>query len=184
MTTPHLSEQEIYSLERPVQNLLIYYALTSLLLGPFFFLLLLPLYFRYITLRYRFDEEGVSMRWGIFFRRETNLTYSRIQDIHLMSNFLERWLGLARIKIQTASGSSQAEMTIEGIEAFEDLRNFLYTRMRGSRSEARPSRGSAGGGGELSSENLTELTHTLREVARELRALRQTGGGPAGGVGR
>ena len=178
MTTPHLSEQEIYALERPVPNLLIYYVLTSFLLGPFFFILLIPLYFRYITLRYRFDEEGVSMRWGILFRRETNLTYSRIQDIHLMSNFLERWMGLARIKIQTASGSSQAEMTIEGIEAFEDLRDFLYTRMRGSRAEGGASRRGSGGGGELSEEHLAELTHTLKEVARELRAMRQTGGGP------
>ena len=51
-----------------------------------------------------FDEEGISVRWGILFRREINLTYARIQDIHLRSNFIERWLNLARIEVQTASG--------------------------------------------------------------------------------
>ncbi len=102
------------------------------MLGPLFFILLIPLYFRYHTLRYRFDEEGISMRWGILFRREINLTYARIQDIHLRSNFVERWLNLARIEVQTASGSSGAEMTLEGLLEFEAIRDYLYARMRGS----------------------------------------------------
>jgi putative membrane protein len=47
------------------------------------------------------------MRWGILFRREISLTYARIQDIQLSSNLVERWLGLAKIQLQTASGSSR-----------------------------------------------------------------------------
>jgi putative membrane protein len=58
-------------------------------------------------MRYRFDTDGIHMRWGIVFRREVLLNYSRIQDIHLRSNLIERWLGLARIEIQTASGSAK-----------------------------------------------------------------------------
>ena len=73
------------------------------------------------------------MGWGILFRREINLTYSRIQDIHLVSNIVERWLGLARIQIQTASGSAKAEMTLAGLLQFERVRDFLYSRMRGAR---------------------------------------------------
>jgi putative membrane protein len=46
---------------------------------------------------------------------------------------VERWLGLARVQIQTASGSSTAEMTIEGLQEFEQVRDFLYSRMRGAR---------------------------------------------------
>lgn len=118
---------------RPHSHLLVYYALTSLVLGPFLPALLLPRYFRYHTLRYDFDGEGVTMRWGILFRRETSLTYARVQDIHLVSNFVERWLGLARIQVQTASGSAGAEMTIEGRKDFEGIRDFLYSRMRGAR---------------------------------------------------
>ena len=64
--------------------------------GAFLFVLL-PLYFRYHTMRYAFDEEGVHMRWGILFRKEINLTYARIQDIHITSGPLQRWLGLANV---------------------------------------------------------------------------------------
>lgn len=171
---PQLTEQEIYALERPISNLMVYYVLMSLLLGPFFFFMLIPLYFRYITLRYRFDEEGVHMRWGILFRRQINLTYTRIQDIHLMSNVVERWLGLARIKIQTASGSSQAEMTIEGIEASGELRDFLYARMRGTRSEAGAGKvvPASSTGTDLIGTTMAELTRTLQAVAAEVRELR------------
>ena len=102
-------------IERPHPNLMTYYALSSLLAGPFFFVPLVYLYFRYHTMRYRFDADGVKMSWGILFRREVSLTYARVQDIHLTSNLVERWLGLAEVKLSTASGSASAEMTIEGL---------------------------------------------------------------------
>ena len=128
-----VSTEEIFAIERPDSSLMTYYILSSFVAGPFFPFVAVPLYFRYHTMRYSFSEEGVSMRWGVLFRKEINLTFARIQDIHLTSNFLERWLGLARIQIQTASGSSKAEMTIEGIRNFRSLRDFLYSRMRGAR---------------------------------------------------
>ena len=172
-----LDDPQIYALERPEPSLLKYYGLMSLLGGPFFFLILLPLYFRYQTLRYRFDKEGVSMRWGVLFRREINLTYARIQDIHLENNVVERWLGLARIKIQTASGSSKAEMTIEGIEDFEVLRDFLYSRMRGHRKPTRPADTTVGsalpGSAGIDAQGMAALTATLRAVVDEVRDLRR-----------
>lgn len=115
--------------------LLTYYALVSLASTVAFPFVFLPLYFRYHSLRFRFDEEGISLSWGILFRREINLTYRRIQDIHLTRNILQRWMGLATVEIQTASGSASAEMTIEGVLQAEELRDFLYTKMRGARGE-------------------------------------------------
>ena len=79
------------------------------------------------------------MRWGLLFKKEVNLTYSRIQDIHLTSGVIQRSLGLADISTQTASGSAEAEMTIEGITYCGELRDFLYSKMRG----AKPSKASA-----------------------------------------
>lgn len=117
---------------RPDPRLMRYYVLVSLLSGPFFPLVLLPLYFKYETLEYRFDQEGVGMRWGILFRREVYLTYRRIQDIHLTRNLVQRWLGLATVSVQTASGSALPEMAIEGIPQAEALRDFFYSKMRGA----------------------------------------------------
>lgn len=74
------------------------------------------------------------MRWGILFRKEVYLTYRRLQDIHLTRNVLQRWMGLAKISLQTASGSSQAEMVVEGVLQAEELRDYLYSQMRGARN--------------------------------------------------
>lgn len=155
-----------------------YYLLTCVLTGPLFPILIVPAFFRYHTLRYRFDADGISMRWGILFRREINLTYTRIQDIHLTSNIVERWLGLARIQIQTASGSASAEMTLEGLESYETVRDFLYARMRGHHEDVLPApapvalEGAAAPGVR---EALVEAAQSLRQAAADLRAMRQGG---------
>ena len=129
---------EPYGITRPAPVLMTYYALVALLTGPLFPITLLPMYFKYITLRYHFDEKGISMSWGILWRREVLLTYRRIQDIHLTRNIVQRWLGLASVSVQTASGSASAEMTLEGILEAEPLRDFLYAQMRGARGLSTP----------------------------------------------
>lgn len=160
----------VLRIERPHPNLMWYYALASLLAGPFFFIPLVPLYFRYHTMRYRFDADGVKMSWGILFRREVSLTYARVQDIHLTSNLVERWLGLAEVKLSTASGSASAEMTIEGIREFELVRDFLYAKMRGGRDKTAAARAPAPPG-ELDG-GLEAVAAALRQVSDDLRAVR------------
>src|SRR6476661_7452646 len=120
---------EISAIEVPSPQLLKYYLLQAIATNVAFPFTLLLLYFRYHTMRYRFDAEGIHMRWGIIMRHEIMLNYSRIQDIQLQSNVIERWLGLARIEIQTASGGSSSDMTLEGIPDYEAMREFLYSRM-------------------------------------------------------
>src|SRR6478609_10740940 len=123
----------IAAIERPRPQLWKYYVLQAIASNVAFPITIVLLYFRYHTMRYRFDAEGIHMRWGIIMRREVMLNYSRIQDIQLRANFVERWLGLARIEIQTASGSAGAQMTLEGLLNFVEVRDFLYSRMRGAR---------------------------------------------------
>jgi uncharacterized protein len=154
---------------------------------------ILPLYFKYHTLKYRFDDDGILMSWGILWRREINLTYRRIQDIHVNRGLVQRYLGLASVAIQTASGSSSAEMTIEGIRNPEGLRDFLYQRMRGARGDVQDAittavqhnaDGAAMGNAPPSSsadETLTLLV-AIRDELRQLRTqltTRPTGGGGA-----
>jgi putative membrane protein len=159
---------ELRNIQRPHSKLLLYYALTSLVLGPLFPILLVPRYFRYHTLRYDFGDDGISMRWGLLFGREVHLTYPRIQDIHLRSNVIERWLGLGRLLIQTASGSSKAEMTIEGVLEFEELRDFIYERMRDAGDAGKADAVSTAANG-----SAQDLTGVLQSVAGELREIRK-----------
>jgi putative membrane protein len=150
---------DIEAIERPRESLMTYYVLKAIAANVAFPFVFPYLFFRYHTMRYRFDIDGIHMRWGIIFRREVLLNYSRIQDIHLLSNVIERWLGLARIEIETASGAASANMTLEGMEDPERMRDFLYSRMRGAREEK------AGGAAD-------PLATVLHEIAGELRQIR------------
>ena len=120
---------------RPDPALNRYYLLVSLS-GLFFFpLIYIPAYIKYATLQYEFGADGVSMKWGLIFRHEVYLAYRRIQDIHVTKNIVQRWMGLATVAVQTASGSARPEMTIDGILEAEALRDFLYLNMRGAKGE-------------------------------------------------
>ncbi len=175
-------EDAVLAITRPDAKLMKYYFLTAIVSGPAFPIVLTILYFRYHTMRYKFTDEGVTMRWGILFRKEINLTFARIQDIHLVSNFAERWLGLAKIAIQTASGSAAAEMTIEGVLEYEALRNFLYTRMRGAKGLVQPSVEARTDAAPHQAphqalhqvDGMSDVASTLKEAVAELKALRLT----------
>ena len=141
-TTGHFDPSTI---TRPDPKLMTYYFILALGALPAFPVALLGLYVKYRTMRFRFDDEGVWRSQGFLWRREVNVAYRRIQDIHLTSGLVQRWLGLATVGIQTAAGSATPEVTIEGVLEAEALRDFLYTKMRGVR----------------------DGSHTAREVTRQ-----------------
>ena len=176
---------EIRQLSRPDPALWKYYIIQAIFTGPGIIASLPYLYFRYHTLHYRFDEEGIHMKVGILFRREVNLTYARIQDIHLRSNLLQRWLGLANVQVQTASGSSGPELTIEGFKQFEVIRDFLYTRMRGYESHKAPAQTELQPGGPQPHQSgaagdADEVLSLLAGIRDELRRTRELVEGRAG----
>jgi putative membrane protein len=179
--------QQIMSLERPHPALWTYYVICSLFTGPAIFITLPYLYFRYHTLRYRFDEEGIHMKVGILFRREVNLTYARIQDIHLRSGVIQRWLGLANVQIQTASGFAGAELVIEGFKEYDAIRDFLYTRMRGYQTRNIPASANPTAGRSSSAfsaakgdAEVVSLLLNIRDELRRTRELLERPARPAG----
>lgn len=131
LTAPSKQPFDPATITRPDPRLMTYYLINAAFTLVFFPITIIPLWIRYHTLRYRFDAEGVGMSVGILFKREVYLTYRRIQDIHVSRGIIQRWLGLATVAVQTASGSSMPEMTIEGVADPDGLRDWLYTKMRG-----------------------------------------------------
>jgi uncharacterized membrane protein YdbT with pleckstrin-like domain len=172
-----VDEAAILAIERPHPNLLKLYFLQALVTFFAFPLVFTLLYFKYHTLRYRFDDEGISAKWGILFRREIYLTYRRIQDIHVNRNLFERWLGIGKVDVQTASGSASAELVIEGMEDYEAVRDFLYSRMRGAKGLAEPRAESAGStrpsGEAAAAHGEEELIALLRQIRDELEGARR-----------
>jgi putative membrane protein len=161
-------DAEIRAIERPHPNLMKMYFLQAVAALFLFPVVLLPLFFRFHTLRYRFDDEGISASWGILFRREIYLTYRRIQDIHVSRNLFERWLGIGKVEVQTASGSSSAEHVLEGMERYDAVRDYLYARMRGTKEERRGSAppdatGAPAAEGASADGELVALLHGIRD---------------------
>jgi uncharacterized membrane protein YdbT with pleckstrin-like domain len=172
------------SITRPEPALMTYYAITAAMTFIGFPFVVVPMYFKYHTLRYRFDDKGIAMTYGILFRREIYLTYRRIQDIHVTRNIIQRWLGLASVAVQTAPGSSGAELTIEGVRDPERLRDFLYRQMRGAHDEhplAPRAEGGAASTSALSDEGRDEALILLREIRDQIRRLH--GPSPQSGTG-
>jgi len=167
MSEPTTDDARVRAIERPHPNLLYYYVVVALLTlvgAPFVFL---PLYFRYHTLRFRFDEEGIGASWGILFRREIYLTYKRIQDIHVRRNVVERWLGIGTIEVQTAAGSASAELELAGLAEYELVRDYFYRHMRGhEHHEAKAESSEAAAEGD-------DVARLLGEIRDELAATRR-----------
>ena len=162
------------TISRPHERLLTYYFVVALLTFVAFPVTMTALYIKYRTMRFRFDHEGIWKRQGLLWRRETNVAYRRIQDIHLTNGIIQRWLGLATVSIQTAAGSSTAEVTIEGVLEAEALRDYLYTRMRGVRDDAHaaapvPEGASGGSTHDEVLALLTEIRDSLRELDTRMR---------------
>lgn len=164
--------EHIREIDRPSPRVLQLYVLNALLFSlsscgiafPFFLLGAVPTIIQYRTMRYQIDAEGIGLSWGWLSRQESHITFDKIQDIHLHRSFMERWLGLGTIQIQTASGNTAAEVTLFGLTDFEALRDYLYDRMR--LKESRPAAAGTGGA------DPDAVVSALRELRDEVRRLR------------
>ena len=168
-----VDEAFIRSIERPHANLMKLYTLQALCALFAFPIVIVPLYFRYHTLRYRIDDEGISAKWGILFRREVYVTFRRIQDIHVSRNLFERWLGIGKVEVQTASGSASAELTLEGMTEFDAVRDYLYTKMRGATAAAPAPAAAAPPHAPDAAPAPNEIVALLREIRDDVDATRR-----------
>jgi len=165
----------ILAIDRPDPKVLRLYLANTVLLSlsscgiafPFLLIAVAPVFIRYRTMRYRIDADGIGLSWGWINRQESHITFDKIQDIHLHRGFLERWLGLGTVRIQTASGNMAAEITLFGLTQYEEIRDYLYDRMRikDEPPTAAASPAIAGGG-----EEIISVLQELRDEVRRLRA--------------
>lgn len=171
MTLDKKTEEKIFAITRPHNNLFWLYfirSLAALIMFPFVFG---PLFCKYLTLKYQFENEGVGASWGVFFKKQVFLTYGRIQDIHVNRGLIERWLGLGTVNIQTASGSSGAELSIVGLEEYDEIRDFLYSKMRGAKGQKQDE---AQAGEVETVQDIGDALAVLHAIRDELAGLRQT----------
>ena len=157
-----------------------YYVIVAVLTLLAFPITVTVLYIRYRTLRYRFDDEGVWRRQGLLWRREVNVSYRRIQDIHLTNGIIQRWLGLATVSLQTAAGSATPQVTIDGVLEAETLRDYLYTKMRGVRDGSQGAEPTTHGQERTAPNEVSgdETLALLADIRDSLRRFEERLGGP------
>lgn len=100
------------------------------ILSAFLVFILLFVFFAYIGFKkkaYAFRNHDVIFRSGIIATNTMVIPYNRVQHVALHEGFFARFLGLAKIEIFTAGGSS-SDIEIPGI-AKEDAENIKQLLM-------------------------------------------------------
>ena len=97
----------------------------------------------YDTMLYKLTQNEIIWRRGVWFKNTGIVPYNRITNIDIVQGPISRSLRIASIKIQTAgysgpsgSGGMLAEIRIEGMEEFEDLRELIMGFVRGKKPMA------------------------------------------------
>ena len=116
----------------------------ELYLMPILVLFMAAQIVRYLRLRYRFDDNELVIKQGVLSRKERHIPFDRIQNIDLVQNVAHRALGVAEVRLQTASGTEpEAVLRVLAMHAVETMRERVYQGRERAGSE--PSLGSAGG---------------------------------------
>jgi Uncharacterized conserved protein len=93
----------------------------------------------YETMVYKLTENEIVWRRGVWLKITGIVPYNRITNIDITQGPILRKLGIAALKIQTAGYSGQqarAEISIEGMEQFEELRELIVEFVKGKKPMA------------------------------------------------
>jgi putative membrane protein len=82
---------------------------------------------RYLTYRYRYEQNELVIRTGLLFRKERHIPYTRIQNIDAVQNVLHRILNVVEIKLETGGGgSAEATMSVLPVAALSEMRERVF----------------------------------------------------------
>ena len=83
---------------------------------------------RYRYWRYGLAEDVLILQRGVWTRRRSMTPYFRVQNVDITQGPLERWLGLKRLTIRTASAFTDASIPGLDAEDAESLRIRILQR--------------------------------------------------------
>ncbi len=98
-------------------------------------LLLYAWYISTYIKRYFYDANDafVTIKKGVFAPTEIHVQYTKIQDVYVDQDILDRIMGLYDVHIASATATSGIEAHIDGVEqpAAEGLKEFLLAKIQG-----------------------------------------------------
>lgn len=97
----------------------------------------------YSTIQYKLDDEEMEWKRGVWFKNTGIIPYNRITNVDIAQGPISRMLKIGSLKIQTAGYSNpnqgwgtSSEITIDGVEEFEELRNIIMDKVKGRKPVA------------------------------------------------
>jgi membrane protein YdbS with pleckstrin-like domain len=128
----------------------------------------IPAFYR--TAGYRFTDDEVEYRRGVFFQQKTTVPYNRITNVGISQGPIERFVNAGAVGIHTAGygGQMGAELTIGGVSDFEDIQEQILDRVR-----ERPAKATEGEDTVETVESRTDEGEESTEMLGELRRIRE-----------
>ena len=94
--------------------------------GVVVFLLAVTL-IRFLTFRYRIADGELVVTQGLVFRKVRNVPVDRIQNVDIVQNLFHRALGVAEVRVETASGTEpEATLRVLSMSEVEKLRGEIF----------------------------------------------------------
>jgi len=92
------------------------------------------------SMHYKLTDHEMVWHRGVWFRKTGIVPYNRITNVDIEQGPVSRRFGIATIKIQTAGYSAanvrKAEITIEGMRNFEEIRDTIMGMVKGQKPVA------------------------------------------------
>jgi membrane protein YdbS with pleckstrin-like domain len=82
----------------------------------------------YRNWRYAITDDGVELRHGVLVRHESSIPHFRVQHIDIGQGPLDRWRGIVKLTISTASPASDGSLPGIEPERAEELRGRILAR--------------------------------------------------------
>lgn len=85
------------------------------------------------SVAYRLTDTEIDYRGGVWWRKRSTVPYARITNVEAKQGPLARYFGVGSVAIQTAGKGAQstAEVTIEAVADYEELKDQLLAFVRG-----------------------------------------------------
>lgn len=82
----------------------------------------------YRAWRYRFTDDGLELRYGVFWRRASAMPYHRLQQVDVAQGPLERRFGLSSVQLRSAAATTDAAIPGLADADVEPVRRLLMQR--------------------------------------------------------
>ncbi|TWI58931.1 PH domain-containing protein [Halalkalibacter nanhaiisediminis] len=84
----------------------------------------------WFSFRYRIENEELYVQQGIFIKKKRYIQQKRVQSIDISAGLFQRLFGLVKVKIETAGGGAEPEVSLIAIsrDEAEDIRSELLRK--------------------------------------------------------